>query len=122
MDQQIAKALRLCLDQRSNVAAACEQNIRSRLYQIHDRESDKQRDRGDDLEIQQRFRAHAPDFLQITATGNADDERRKNQRRNDRLDQVKKNVAQEIDIVAPLRTDVTEHPTEHEADENLRSQ
>src|SRR5882724_13350281 len=122
MDQQIAKALRLGLDQRRNVAAAGEQNMRARLYQIHDRETDKQRDRGDYFKIQQRFRAHPPNFFQITATGDADDERRKNQRRNDRLDEVKKNVAQEIDVVAPLGTDIAEHSADHQPDQNLGGQ
>ena len=101
MDEQIAKALRLRLDQRSNVAAAGEQQIRARLNQIYDRETDEQRDRGDYFKVQQRFGAHPPNFFQITATGNADHERRKNQRRNDRLDEVKKNVAQKIERCCP---------------------
>src|SRR5256885_17245380 len=92
MDQQIAKALRLRLDQGSDVAAAAKENTRARLREIHDCESNKESDSGDDLKIQQRFRAHAPDFFQITAAGDADHEGRKNQRRNNRLDEVKKKI------------------------------
>ena len=85
-------------------------------------ETDEQRDRGDDFKVEQRLRAHPPDLFQIAAAGNADDERRKNQRRNDRLDEVKKNVAQEIDVVAPLGTEIAEHSADHQPDQNLGGQ
>ena len=122
MDQQIAKALRLRLNQRSNVAAAREKNARAGLCQIYDCESNEQRERRNDFKVQQCFRAHTADLFQITTAGDADDEGGKNQGGYDRLDKVKKNVAQEIDIVAPLGTDITEHSADHQADENLRGQ
>ena len=61
-----------------------------------------------DFKINERLHAHASDFFQIAAAGDANHERGKNQRTDDRLDQVKKNVAQEKNFVAPLRPQPTD--------------
>ena len=78
MHNQIAESLRLRLDQRSNIAAADEGHARARLRKVHNGQSDEQRNRRDDLKVEQRLGAHAPDLLQIATARNADDERREN--------------------------------------------
>src|SRR5262249_3534346 len=108
--------------QRSDVAAANQRDSRAGFRQIYYRQANEQRNRGDDFKVQDRLCPHAADLLQIAATGDSDDQRRKNQWRNDRFDEIEKNVAKEKNIVAPFRTDVAERATQNEADQNLRGQ
>ena len=70
--------------------------------EIDDRQSNEKRRGGDDLEINQRFDSHASDFSKRAGAGDSDDNGRENQRRDDRLDQVDENVAQEINLVSPI--------------------
>src|SRR5207253_8915019 len=75
-----------------------------------------------DLEIQQRLCAHAPDLLQVAAAGNPDHQRRKDQGRDDRLDQIKEDVAEEINVISPLRAEVSNHAADNQTNQNLSGQ
>src|SRR6266404_4288989 len=76
--------------------------------EIYNPQADEKRDRSNDLKIEQRLQAHAPDFFQIPTAGYSHDQRREDQRRNDRFNQVEKNVAKKIDAIAPVGADVSQ--------------
>ena len=78
MNDQVTKALRLRLDELSNVTAAGKQHAGARLGQIHNSEAEEQGHGRDDFKIKQSLRAHAPNLFQITTAGNTDNQRRKN--------------------------------------------
>src|SRR5204863_2902897 len=126
MDQKITKALRLSLDERSDIAAAGQSDPLTRLREIYNRQAEKQGNRSHNFKIEKCFGAHSSDFFQVAATGNADHERRKNQRCNNRLDEVEEDVAEEVDIVAPFippsPPQVSNQSAKHQANQNLRGQ
>src|SRR5207253_4624524 len=82
--------------------------------------------RRDDLKIKQSLAAHSSDLLQIAATGDADHQGREDERRDNRLDQIEEDVAEKIDVVAPVITppaaEVSNQTTEYQPDQNLRGQ
>ena len=88
VDQQVAKALGLGLDELRDIAATREQHTGSGLGEIDNRQAQEERNRGDDLKIKQSLAAHSADLLQVAATGDADDQGREDERRDDRLDQI----------------------------------
>ena len=89
----------------------------SRLGEIDHRQPDDERGRGRDLEIDDRFQTHSPDLFQAAGAGDPDDDGRENQRRDDRLDQVEKNVAQKINRVPPIRSQPANKRANDETDE-----
>ena len=63
------------------------------LRQIHCGQTDEQRERGDDLEIDDGLEGESPDRFQITrVAGDTHDKRAENQRHDDALDEVQENV------------------------------
>ena len=56
--------------------------------QVDGAQPDEQGKRGDYLEVDQRLDAHAPYLLQVGVAGNAHDQRRKHERRDDSLHQA----------------------------------
>ena len=66
---------------------------RARLHEIDHGQSDDQRCGRDNFRIDQRSDAHATDLAQCTSAGDPDNDRGEDEGRDDRLDQVDKNVA-----------------------------
>src|SRR4051794_37914236 len=62
-------------------------------------ETDGERERGDSLEIDEGLPPHASDLLQVSMAGNAADQRRKEQRRDDDADELKKNLREDFGAV-----------------------
>ena len=62
------------------------------------RPPDEQRERRDDLEIDQRLDAHAADLSQVGMAGDADDERGEQQRRDDGPDQPQEDLAEHAQL------------------------
>src|SRR5207237_6030787 len=62
----------------------------------------------------------APTLADVAGTGDADDERGEDQRRNDGLDEVQEEDGERPDGDAPLRRDSAEDHAEDQADEDLR--
>ena len=83
VNEEIAKALRLRLHERRDVAAPNQRHASAGLRKVHNRQTDKERNRRDDLKIEQSLHAHASDFFQIAPAGDAHYQRRENERRND---------------------------------------
>src|SRR4051794_26653416 len=88
------------------------------LDEVNDREADEERDGRDDLEVDERLRAHAADLLEVAAARDAYDERREDERRDDGLDHVQEDVAKEKYRVAPVGLDVSEQAAHDEPDHN----
>ena len=74
VDDRFDQGLRMrLLDRFDNGCVCCiESHPDARFGEIHDRQADEQRGRGDDLEIDQRLNSHAPDLLQGTGTRDSD--------------------------------------------------
>ena len=72
---------------------------RARPHQITDNKSDQQRKGGDDLEIEQRLDADAPDLLGILDMSDAGDDGAEDDRRDHHLDQLDEAVAERLDPV-----------------------
>ena len=87
--------------------------------EIDDGEADEQRGGGDDLEVDESFCAHPSDFFQRRRAGDPDHDGGEDQGRDDRLDEIKEDVAQEIHGVPPVGPEVAENATDDETDENL---
>jgi hypothetical protein len=99
---------------------AGQRNAHARLGEIHRAEADEERERGDDLEVDQRLHADAADLADVAGAGDADHQRGEDQRRDDRLDQVEEERRQRPHGQAPLRHEVAEQDADDETDEDLR--
>src|ERR1700674_5053711 len=100
-------------------AAGGERHADSRLGEIYHGQADEERGRGDDLEIDESFRAHASYFFQRAAAGNPDDDGGEDERRDDRFDEVKEDVAQEVNGVPPVGPEIADDAADNEANEDL---
>ena len=69
----------------------------ARLEDVHERQAEEQRDRRRHLEIDDRLQPDAAHRLQIAGAGDADDERREQQRRDDHLDHAQERVGERLD-------------------------
>src|ERR1044072_2928357 len=82
-------------------AGGGESHARARLCEIDYRQSNKECRSRDDLEIDERLRAHSSHFSQSSCTCNPDHDGREHQRRDDGFYQVNENVAQKINGISP---------------------
>ena len=93
------------------------------LRDVHRDEADHQRERRDDLEVDDRAQPHAADDLEVPGAGDAGDQRREDQRRDDHLDQPQEELAERPEVDGAFGMgridDGAGDDAEHEADENL---
>src|SRR5664279_5457829 len=83
---------------RSRLSSGCWSEIWcARAHQISDQQPDDKRERGDDLEIDQRLDADAPDFPGILNMRYAGNHGAEDDRRNHHLDQLDEAVAERLD-------------------------
>ncbi len=89
------------------------------LQQLADDQADRQRDRGNRLEIDQRLEADPADTLQIAHRGNAVHHGAENHRCDHHLDQRDKAVAERLQLLAEIRIEVPDQDAKRDRDENL---
>ena len=89
------------------------------LKYFADDQADRQRHRGDDLEIDQRFQADAADALQIAHRGDAVHDGAEDHRRDHHLDQRDKAVAKRLQRLAEIGIKMSDCDAECDRDENL---
>ena len=94
----------------------------ARLGEIDHRQSDDESGRGNDFEVDERLQTHSSDLFQAARAGDTDDDGRENERRDDRLDQVEENVAQEVDSVSPIGAPPADKRSDDETEKNLRGE
>src|SRR5271166_4558542 len=94
----------------------------SRMHHIPHHQPDKQRQRGHNLEIQQRLPAYAPNLFHVLHAGNAGNHGAKNDQRNDHRDQPDETVAQRLHGDSSRRTEITEEYGYGDSEENLHPQ
>ena len=75
----------------------------ARAQNVHRRKADKERDRGNELEVDDRLQADATHLLQITRPCDAVDECRENQWREDRTDQAQEDHADGCQVAGRCR-------------------
>ena len=82
-------------------------------------EADDQRERADDLEVEQRVAAGLADLLHVLHAGDADDDRAEDDRRDDHLDQLDEAVAERLHRRAGLGKEVAEQNADDDRDDHL---
>ena len=92
------------------------------LDHVNDREADDQRDRADDLEVEQRVTAGLAHFLHVFHAGDANHDRAENDRRNHHLDQLDEAVAQWSHFDAPVGLEISEQHANHDGNDDLEVQ
>ncbi len=71
MHKHLTKPLRVSLLQLADIACSRERDPVTRLRKVDDTETDKERNRGDDLKVKQRLQSHAAYFFQVAAASNS---------------------------------------------------
>ena len=92
----------------------------ARLEQVRQSQADREGHRRGHLEIDDRLEADSPERLQIAGAGDAGDERRKKQRRDDHLDHPQERIGERLDRDSCARPDSPEDGARDEPDEDLR--
>ena len=96
------------------------------LHDVDRDQADDQRDRRDDLEVDDRAQAHPADDLDVARAGDAGDQRREDQRRDDHLDHPQEQLAERTEVDGRggvvLADDPADDDAEREADEDLLRQ
>ena len=80
--------------------------------------SDEQRQRRYDLEIDDRLDAHPPHLSEVSVPRDADDERRKQQRRHDRSNQTDEDRAEDAELSRCVGKEVAEGAADNDGDED----
>jgi len=86
--------------------------------QVDRREADEQRERRNDLEVDERLHTHAADLLEVGVPGDADHERREQERRDDRLDHAQEHQRQHAQVDRHRRQVVADLRADDHADED----
>jgi hypothetical protein len=86
------------------------------------RPADEERERGHDLEVDERFHAHPSHLPQVGVAGDAHDERGKEQRRDDRADQPEEDLADEAQRHRQVGKVMAQHAPGHDGDEDPERQ
>ena len=71
-------------------------DARAGLHDVHEHEADEERDRRDDLEVDERAQADAADLLHVAHLRDADDDRAEDDRRNHHPYQLDEGVAERL--------------------------
>ena len=94
-----------------------------RPHHVHRDQADHERERRDDLEVDDGAQAHAADDLHVAGAGDAGDQRREDQRRDDHLDQAQEELAEGPEVGGRrgvvLADDPADDDADRQADENL---
>ena len=89
------------------------------LHDLHDDQSDDERERRHDLEVQQRAYADPADLLHRAGLRHPDDDGREDDRRDEHAHQLDEAVAERLHRGAVLRRNEAEQCAERDADEDL---
>ena len=89
------------------------------LDDVHDHQTDDERERAHDLEVEQRVAAGLADRLHVLHAGDADDDRAEDDRRDDHLDELDEPVAEGLHRGAGLREEVPEQDADDDSDDHL---
>ena len=88
----------------------------ARSHDVHRRQPDAERDGSDDLEIDDRAHPHAADHLDVAGAGDAGDQRREDQRRDDHLDHPQEQLAEGAEVHSPLGMGGADDPSRRDAE------
>src|SRR5581483_388872 len=89
---------------------------------VHQQEAEEQRDGRGELEVDDRLQSDPAHRLEIAGAGDADDERREDQRRDDHLDHAQEGVGERLDADAERRPQIADRDPEHEPGNDLGRQ
>jgi hypothetical protein len=90
------------------------------LDEVDDHQADDERDRADDLEIEERQAARLADLLHVLHAGDADHDGAEDDRRDDHLYQLDEAVAEGLHRFADLRPEVAEDHADDDRRDDLR--
>jgi hypothetical protein len=93
---------------------------RSRLSKVHNRQSNYQREGGDDFKVNQRLNTQASERLVISHGGDPMHHRAENDRRYDHFHQLDKSVSERLQRFPECRKKVTNEDAEYNARQDLQ--
>ena len=88
--------------------------------QVDQAEPEHQRERGGDLEVDERLGADPAHRLQVARAGNPDDQRREQQRPDDHLDHPQEDVGQRAELGGERRPQPADDDAQHQAEHDAR--
>jgi hypothetical protein len=88
-------------------------------HKVDDHEADDQRDRGHDLEVDQRLQADPADLLHVLHAGDAVHHGAEDDRRDQHLDQLDEGVAERLHLRPELRVEVSEEDAGQDGGQHL---
>ena len=91
----------------------------ARREDVRDDESDQQRERGDDLEVDDGLEADLAGFLEVAHAGDPDHHGGEDDRPDDHLDQAHEGVTERFELRAEPGPDVPDGPADEDADQDL---
>ncbi len=108
--------------QRRGVGRHGQRDTGARLHDVHQHEADDERDRRRQLEPDDRLEPDAAHGPQIAGAGDADNQCREQQRRDDHLDHAQEEIGERLDRDAERRVQPADENADGQADEDLRRQ
>jgi hypothetical protein len=92
------------------------------LRHVHHHETDRERERGDDLEVEQRLAPHPPQLGQVGHARDAMHNREEDDRRDHHLHQIDERVTDGLERLGEAGGDDTEHNAEGDGDQHLKGE
>jgi len=92
---------------------------RAGMHEVAHHQSDEQRNRGDNLEIQQRFAADTADLFHVLHAGDAGNHGTKDDQRNDHRDEANETIPERLHGDGFGRAEIAEHNGSTNRDEDL---
>jgi hypothetical protein len=121
VEQDLVPGLRL----RGDLAGLAHRQVHTDAgsHDVDRRQSDSERDRRHDLEVDDRAEAHPTDHLHVPCPGDPGDQRGENQWSDDHLDHPQEELAERTEVLRPFRMARADDPSRHDSyrkpDENL---
>ena len=121
VERDVPARLRGLADCDGGVRAEIEREVRARLYRVRDDETDDERQRGDDLEVEESLGPHPPDGLDVAGLCDPDDNGREEQRHDEPLDQPDEAFGEKAERLVRERMRVLrQEPAECDAERETR--
>ena len=93
VQERLDERLRL---REAGLARRRELEVEARLHDVREDETDDERDRRRDLEVDQGLHAHAPDRLHVARLADPEDDRREDERDDEHLDEADEGLGEEL--------------------------
>ena len=94
-------------------------HARARIEEVRDRDTEHQRDRRHDLEVDHRLHADAADLLEVARAADAEDDDAEDDHRDQHLDELDEAVAERLELGGKVGEEHPDRDAEQERDDDL---